>query len=752
MFKWMNYARYGKSLAVIWAVLSIIVGVCALTLFEQSKVETDILALLPEDADSALVSQANGSFVKSVESKVVYALSAKKESVLRFYDELENSGLFIHLNGKLNEKNLSETYDFLCRHRVAFVDTATAGRLRDADSQSRWALAQIYNPFAGVSSVELKSDPLLLLRSSKTSLTQERHVVVKDGWLSAKDREGKEYFVIEGTLKPGLNLEETAQALERIESAFSESKIYKQGVVFYTAYATKVAKNDITVLGSFSVLGLFIIFWLSFRSFRPFLLCALSLSVGVVFALVLTLLVFGSIHSVTLVMCVSLVGVSADYTIYFLVDRMDTGKTDCPLQTRDRLSGSLIHAVLTSSAAYAFMLFAPLPGLRQFALFSAVGLLASCTTVLLWFPYLVKGFPVRPIPCNRLFSSWVDLWTNRSKCLIGLFCFLVLILAMGLPRVHVNDDIRSLQNASEKLTQDERKISELLGLDMTQHWFIVVGKNEDEALNKLKELEAKLHELKIRGTIRGFDSFPILSKERQSELMQYYEMVEKEHFRRLSQMGIPVKESVPTEVLSLSELLKQPFMRSLASRVVTLDGDRRALIVTVSGNQEKTLEQLANNDDGVFWYSRKTSLDRVFVQYREIVTKLLLFAYAFVFFSFSKTFGLRMGTVATVSSAVSILMAMATLGLWGIEFNLFSLFALVLVLGIGIDYVVFFQRHRENACRVGFSVTIAMATTVMSLGVLCLSKTPAVSNFGLVLFSGIVCAFILAPLVLMVKK
>lgn len=53
-----------------------------------------------------------------------------------------------------------------------------------------------------------------------------------------------------------------------------------------------------------------------------------------------------------------------------------------------------------------------------------------------------------------------------------------------------------------------------------------------------------------------------------------------------------------------------------------------------------------------------------------------------------------------------------------IALNLFSLFALLVVLGIGIDYVVFFARLSAEPVQVSFAVTVAMTTILMSLGIL----------------------------------
>lgn len=41
------------------------------------------------------------------------------------------------------------------------------------------------------------------------------------------------------------------------------------------------------------------------------------------------------------------------------------------------------------------------------AVFAAVGLSASCLTVIFWHPWLCRGLPVRPVPFMVLMLRWL---------------------------------------------------------------------------------------------------------------------------------------------------------------------------------------------------------------------------------------------------------------------------------------------------------------------------------------------------------
>ncbi len=161
---------------------------------------------------------------------------------------------------------------------------------------------------------------------------------------------------------------------------------------------------------------------------------------------------------------------------------------------------------------------------------------------------------------------------------------------------------------------------------------------------------------------------------------------------------------------------------------------------------------IAKEIDGVSWYSRKASFEHLFYSCRTAVAALLSVSFLAIFLVFIRSFGFKAGIVGSLCSIFSLSSSLGAMGWLGIPLHLFSLFSLILVLGIGIDYVVFFHRHREASASVSFATTIAMVTTLFSLGILVLSSTAAISNFGLVLFLGITASYLIAPMILTVKR
>lgn len=739
-----------------WLILTLSALVVSVHSYRQNGIEHNILALVPEDAVDKRIDETNRNFLTSLERTLFFALSdetAAKDLKTR----LEDSGVCQAVFGQIQPDKQRAIYAFLNSHRLAFIDPSTRDLLADPQAYSAWVMAQVFNPFAGIGHAELSGDPLLLIRRAQSSLTPSGNAALKKGWIVAGDKTGKTFYLVEASLKNGISVTDAVvsvnQILKTVQKDHPGTLALRQGIPFYTASGLESAKDDVSVLGTLSLVGLLAIFWLAFRSIRPFLLCAVSLLTGLIFATAATYLVFDSVHAAALVMSTSLIGICADYTTYYLTRRMRFGLSETAFQTRDRLKTTLLHAVGTSSLAYGVMLLAPLPGLRQFALFGAVGLMASCLTVLIAFPYLVAQFPVRNLALHPLFSRWVNLWTlhplrMRSMCLIG-----VAVCALGIARLQISDDLTGMQTPDASLRANEAHFAKLFGRDMTQHWFVVLGPSSDDVLAREKALIEKLTPLKMEGKIAAWDAFAINTETEQAHLLPIYEKTAAETRKALGTVGMTLPHEKAPQTLRLADFLASDIARAYRGRISQLQDGSWGLILPVMNVQdESAMRQACQAVQGTFWYSRKGAFENIFRTCRITVSSLLALSFAAVFLVFACSFGLKAGAYCAGCSLLSLVAALGIMGWIGIPLQIFSLFALILVLGIGIDYIVFFYRHNRQAVDVSFAVTIAMVTTVLSLGILVLSRTAAISNFGLVLFLGITAAYLIAPLVLTIKR
>jgi predicted exporter len=92
------------------------------------------------------------------------------------------------------------------------------------------------------------------------------------------------------------------------------------------------------------------------------------------------------------------------------------------------------------------------------------------------------------------------------------------------------------------------------------------------------------------------------------------------------------------------------------------------------------------------------------------------------------------------------LIALAAVSFGGGPINLFNILAVILVLGIGIDFTLFTAESSSRGATTMFAITHSAVTTLLSFGLLSLSTTYAVQSFGTTILVGIAIAYLLAPL------
>jgi predicted exporter len=143
---------------------------------------------------------------------------------------------------------------------------------------------------------------------------------------------------------------------------------------------------------------------------------------------------------------------------------------------------------------------------------------------------------------------------------------------------------------------------------------------------------------------------------------------------------------------------------------------------------------------------QRSSLSQVFAAYRARISLLLCFAYVVVLLLLSIRYGLGGAILVLIPPVSAGLLALTIISLLGFTINLFNILAVILVLGIGVDFSLFSAETNFRSPRTMFAISLAAATTLLSFGLLSLSTTYAVRSFGMTVLIGIALAYGFAPL------
>ncbi len=757
-----------RRLALGWLLIIALLVAALFWLLPRSQINSSVLALLPQQQNTTVPPEFVKGFTQRLDRQLMWLVSPPQGADIAPLDDwlkqLRALPELSQVEGPMDAQRQQEWGTFFFQHRNALLDEATRQRLTTgAEAQSQWILGQLYSAFAGVSGKELAHDPLLLVRASQMAQQQNSSGMTLDqGWLMARDKQGRSWYLVHGELKASsydiTTGRQTVASLNAVKQAFETrwpgAKVLARGTIFYSNYASQQAEHDLSTIGAASVIGVFVLILVMFRSVLPLLLSLLSIAIGALSGTVFTLWVFGEIHIMTLVLSTSIVGISADYTLYFLTERRVHGDTTTPLDSLKKLFPALSMALLTTVAAYLMLLIAPFPGLQQLAVFAAAGLSAACITVMCWYPYLSKRLPVGPTPGLALIFRWLLAWRSQKAVRIGLPVLILLVAAGGITQLKINDDIADLQSLPAALQQQEQQIAALTGQTNDQKWLVVYGENAEQTLQRLEALRPKLAQAKTGGVIDGYRMLGLPSQAQQQRDLTLLRQRAPQIVAQLEQAGIRV--SVPDlrpQTVDVPMWLNSVISQGWRLLWLSLPDGSSATLIPVSGvHDSAAMAALADSSPGAGWIDRKTEFSDLFSQYRVYLTGLLALAVAVIAVMYLWRFRLPHGLICLVPTVLSLATGIAALGYSGHNLNLFSLLALILVLGIGINYTLFFTNPRGTPTTSMFAVFMAVVTTLLTFGMLVFSATQAISSFGIVLSFGILTAFLLSPLTLPVKK
>lgn len=754
--------RFARPLAWLWLLLVVALLAHQWQFWRGGHIESDVLALLPVDETRPDVAAVGARIADEGARQVVILLSAADPEATRraaaaFSETIAAADTDL-VPAAANADWFAQARDFLAPFRARLLTATQREQLANADPDAlaAQALARLYGPLAGARLTSWVDDPLGLWpdwwieRAAGLELTNDDLIRDPDGRAWAVLRYGlrTSAFRLDGEahLKSAIDA-----ATQHAEAAAGTVRALPIGVPLHAEAAAVQARFEVNTIGFGSLAAVLLFVWLAFGSLRPILLVALSLLIGMAAAVSVTALVFGQVHVLTLVFGASLIGVAEDYGIHWFACRQGT-RTERWTLLRALLPG-LTLALATSALAYLVLGVAPFPGLRQMALFSAVGLTAAFLTAVLWFPWLDHAALRNTWLSQRIggsLAAW-PAWRSGAASLAAA-ALIVVMAGAGLARLHVNDDLRSLQSSPAALIDAQREATRVLRFPSPAQFFLVTGDDAEQVLQREEALTARLQALVAGGTISGWRAVSdwVPSQRRQDENAALVRTVENAVLARIAQQ---LDEDLPNAERTGATLSPDGWLASPASLPVralwqpTLDGRPASVVLLdgVAGTEAlAALAPIADGLPGVEWIDRVGQMSALLGHYRRVMGALLVFGHVLTFVLLLWRYG-RDAWRASLPTALATVFTVALLALLGQPLQLFTILGLLVLLGMGIDYGIFLLEHRGDPAS-WLAVCIGAASTWLAFGLLALSSTPALRAFGLTLLFGIGLVWLLSPL------
>jgi predicted exporter len=406
----------------------------------------------------------------------------------------------------------------------------------------------------------------------------------------------------------------------------------------------------------------------------------------------------------------------------------------------------------TSILAYLALTVAPFPGLQQLAVFSSAGLIGAWITLFAMTRLIRRRFVMHDRSMALRFASgFLGIWQRHiaRHQLIFLGVLAVIIIAAW-QTVDVNDDVRMLQSQPPQLVAQEEAIQELLGVAQAGTFLLLSATDEQSLLEQEEMVRVSLDELIEKGSLDSYQAVSrwVPSQSRQARSQQAYTgLLESRLLAWFAEIEVDQEDASA----ALAELIQDTPSLDVTTWLQHPASEQfRHLWLDTGGNGVASMVLLFGVDDidvlpDVTVVNKGRELSALFGEYRSRVAQVLIAAYLVILLGLATRYGLKRAAILMVPPVFAGLLALTLISLAGETLNLFHFLALILVLGIGIDFTLFVAEAKHELTSTLFAITLSALTTMLSFGLLSLSSTFAVHSFGLTVLIGIAFAYLLSP-------
>ncbi len=762
----------GRAIIALW-LLGLLAG-CAVIM--RTSFSTDMSAFLPRSprpAQQILVDQLREGVVSrlillAIESAPPDTLTALSEALA---GELRADPAFgIVSNG--DEAAFARDRDLLWRNRYLLSPAIVPGHFSpSALHAALQADVQLLGSAMGVlAKPSIPADPTGEMLRLVDALAGQGHPAIRNGlWISA---DGSRTLLMVQTIAAGFDLDAQEQALHRIDLAFAaarlavpanmrtaaaQARLVETGPPVFAVLTRSQMKADVQRLSLTATVLVAAILLFAYRSVRMLVLGLLPVLSGIIAGIAGVSLAFGFVHGITLGFGVTLIGEAVDYAIYLLTQ---TAPGAAPAATLPRIWPTLRLGMLTSVCGFSAMLMSSFNGFAQLGLFTITGLIVALAVTRWVLPALLpRSFTA---DASLVFAVPVLALIRAGATLRFVLLGLTVAAAISLVYHHApywDDQLESMSPLPAAEKSLDSQLRREIGAPDVRYLVVVQATDLEAALAASDRVAAGLEPLVAKGDVTGFDApgawlpSEMTQRARQATLPDAATLQ-----ANMAQAieGTPFRADVFTPFLAdIAAARRQPLLQreelngsGLALRLESLllqTGGRWLALLPLRGvsDSQAVAEAIAGMDDQrLIFLDLKEESDRLLGTYLHEALMLSLAGSIAIVVLLSvclrsprRTIVVLLPLAAAVICTAALLLAAAG------RLSIFNLFGLLLVVAVGSNYCLFFERASPDIDdlaqrRVVASLVIADLCSVIGFGILSFSAIPVLHGIGLTVAIG----------------
>jgi predicted exporter len=672
---------------------------------------------------------------------------------------------------------------FLLENRYLLSNSVNAASFDEASLKTSLDQAkQLLTQQAGLFAKELvPKDPTGEMMRLLDGLSGRTQTPTEEGvWMVKTSETAWRALIMGQTKAPGIDLDAQEKAVGAIKTAFnsvntaaassgsaSNLQLVLSGPGVFSAISRDRIKSEVSTMSGVATAMVIALIWWVYRSVSVMVIGLLPVVSGIIVGMATVSLSFGYVHGITMGFGATLIGEAVDYAIYLLtLIRNKPGQTALP--TMGRIWPTLRIGVLTSIFGFAAMVIADFPGLQQLGVFSVAGLIAAVLTARYLLPHLLPdSFEIRTTGLADLLAKWTKA-LPRYRWPVNCLLAIGLLVAFFLPKqVWVSNlgGVSPISVAEQKI--DETLRGQLGAPDLR---FLVIA--EAPALQQALEFgeiaAIQMKNLQAMGKIGAFDSptqfLPSDATQRKRQQSIPSTEVLTARLQLASQDSgfsadsfkpflVDAQTAKTGPLISRQSLQGTQLVAQIDALVVEKPKVTSVMLPLRDVKDESALKAAisALGNPSIRLLDMTTETDTLYQTYRlQAVTYALAGMFAIFILLALYLRSIKRALRLMWPLAAAVLFTGAILLIAGVALSIFHIVAMLLVVGVGSNYALFFdgQVSDESIGPVMISLVVCNLSTIFGFGVLGFSNMPILSAIGTTVGIGAVLSLFLSALYL----
>jgi predicted exporter len=759
--------------ALIWIT---VFGIGCWFAITSTRFQTQLTLLLPSDGSPVQRLLVKHLSQGSTSRLILMGLKGRQSDTLAeastiLATMMRESGNFTHVqNGDVSQS--IDDYKLLYEYRYLLSQAVHPERFRMPALRKalEHRLQDLTAPLPPFIKSRIPDDPTgEFLKVLKTWIPSKSPKRLHGVWFSSDDQ----YALLAAETKAsGFDLDAQEQIQRNIKNAVIRInrdripdggiQLVQTGPAVFAVESRTAIKNEAQWL---SILATTLVIGFLFARYRSVTLVCLSvvpLASGLLAGVIVVNFVYGFIHGITLAFGTTLIGIAIDYPIHLFSHLLSHSSPSTVLR---RIWPTIRLGVLTTTVGYAAMVLSGFPGLSQLGLFAIVGLLTAAIVTKWILPSLIPmGFEV--LPLGRGLVDRIDVLSKLFVVMpVGMIISVGYLMWSDKP--FWETDLANLSPISQESKHLDSWLRKELGAPDVRDVMVLIAPTEQEILEQSEELMPTLDRLVRQGAMTGYDMaaryIPSVRMQRMRQAALPDPHLLQKHLAQARE-GLPFKADIfqnfiheVTAGKHLEPLHRQGFQGTfLESKIKSLlfheDGQWVGM-VTLQGVTERSQlisVSLEPNRADLHYLDLKQEANRMVTTYRQEMMKFLSLGAVAIM--------VLLGLVLRSPTAVlRVLFPVATAALTVVavlhfideRLSLFHLASMLLIVGIGLDYALFFNReHQSETERIQtiLAVLVCSVTTILVFGLLALSVTPVLHSIGSTAALGAFCCLLFSSM------